>query len=292
MKIAIYAQRVEDKYLPFIQDLFEILIEKDLEIKLYDEFYNILSQKIEIDSGVGVFSSHKDIAEYDYMFSIGGDGTFLKTVTYVRNYGIPIFGINTGRLGFLTSVATDEIERAIDAILKNDIVIDERTLLTLETENNLFGEVNYALNEITLQKKDTSSMITIQVYLNAEFLNSYWADGLIISTPTGSTAYSLSCNGPIILPGSGNIIINPIAPHNLNVRPVVIPDDTELTLKIKGRTDNFLVALDSRSLTVPLSMELKIEKSKHQIKIVRLKDHSFLKTLRSKLVWGYDKRNY
>lgn len=292
MKIAIYGQRLEDNYLSFIQVLFQDLLNKDVEVVVCENFYKDLSERIKLDNRLKLFKDHLDMDGVNYLFSIGGDGTLLKTITYVRDSNIPIFGINTGRLGFLTSIATEEIEFAIDAILAGDFDLDRRTLLSLETENNLFGEVNYALNEITLQKKDTSSMITIQVYLNGEFLNSYWADGIIISTPTGSTAYSLSCNGPIILPGSGNIIINPIAPHNLNVRPVVVPDDTELTLKIKGRTDNFLVALDSRSLTVPLSMELKITKSSHQINILRLKNHSFLKTLRSKLIWGHDKRNY
>ena len=292
MKIAIYGQRLEDNYLSFIQVLFQDLLNKDVEVVVCENFYKDLSERIKLDNRLKLFKDHLDMDGVNYLLSIGGDGTLLKTITYVRDSNIPIFGINTGRLGFLTSIATEEIEFAIDAILAGDFDLDRRTLLSLETENNLFGEVNYALNEITLQKKDTSSMITIQVYLNGEFLNSYWADGIIISTPTGSTAYSLSCNGPIILPGSGNIIINPIAPHNLNVRPVVVPDDTELTLKIKGRTDNFLVALDSRSLTVPLSMELKITKSSHQINILRLKNHSFLKTLRSKLIWGYDKRNY
>jgi len=292
LKIAIYSQRIEDKYLVFIESLFQTLLNKSVEVLVFEDFYMELSEKLGIDTQVKTFSTHKDICDVNYMFSIGGDGTLLKTITYVRDKDIPIFGINTGRLGFLTSITTEDINVAIDDILIGDFDLDKRTLLTLETENNLFGEANYALNEITLQKKDTSAMITIQVYLNNEFLNSYWADGLIISTPTGSTAYSLSCNGPIILPGSGNIIVNPIAPHNLNVRPVVIPDNTELTLKIKGRTDNFLVALDSRSLTVPLSMELKIKKTSHHINIIRLKDHSFLKTLRTKLVWGYDKRNY
>jgi len=292
VKIAIYGQRLEDNYLSFIQVLFQDLLNKDVDVVVCESFYKDLSERIALDDRLKIFKDHLDMDGVNYLFSIGGDGTLLKTITYVRDSNIPIFGINTGRLGFLTSITTEEIEFAIDAILTGDFDLDRRTLLSLETENNLFGEVNYALNEITLQKKDTSSMITIQVYLNGEFLNSYWADGIIISTPTGSTAYSLSCNGPIILPGSGNIIINPIAPHNLNVRPVVVPDETELTLKIKGRTDNFLVALDSRSLTVPLSMELKITKSLHQINILRLKNHSFLKTLRSKLIWGHDKRNY
>lgn len=292
MKIAIYSQYLEDNYLSFVQALFQSLLQKGVEVIVYEKFHADLSEEADLDSRLKTFKNHNDISSVNYLFSIGGDGTLLKTITFVRDNDIPILGINTGRLGFLTSVEIKEIEFAIDAVLSGDFDLDTRTLLSLETENKLFGEVNYALNEITLQKKDTSSMITIQVYLDGDFLNSYWADGLIVSTPTGSTAYSLSCNGPIILPGSGNIIINPIAPHNLNVRPVVIPDNTTLTLKIKGRTDNFLVALDSRSVTVPLSMELKIKKSSHQINLIRLKNHSFLKTLRSKLIWGHDKRNY
>ena len=292
MKIAIYGKRLEENYFSFVQLLFQKLLEKEVEVVVHQSFYEDLSEKLSLDNRLITFISHNDIDDASYMFSIGGDGTLLKTITFVRDKNIPILGINTGRLGFLTSIGTEEIDSAIDDILSENFNLDTRTLLSLETENNLFGDINYALNEITLQKKDTSSMVTIQVYLGEDFLNSYWADGLIISTPTGSTAYSLSCNGPIILPGTGNIIITPIAPHNLNVRPIVIPDDTELTLKIDGRTENFLVALDSRSLTVPLSMELKIKKAAHQINLIRLKKYSFLNTLRTKLIWGQDKRNY
>ncbi len=292
MKIAIYGRDIKDSYLSFMQHLFQKLLEKKVEVFVYNTFYDDLSKKKSLDDRLKTFNSREDISDVNYLFSIGGDGTLLKTITFVRDNDIPILGINTGRLGFLTSIATEEIDSAINDVLAGNFDLDTRTLLSLHTEDNLFGDINYALNEITLQKKDTSSMVTIQVYLGDDFLNSYWADGLIISTPTGSTAYSLSCNGPIILPGSGNIIITPIAPHNLNVRPLVIPDDTELTLKIAGRTENFLVALDSRSLTVPLSIELKIKKASHQINLIRLKNYSFLNTLRSKLVWGLDKRNY
>ncbi|PCJ23355.1 MAG: NAD kinase [Flavobacteriales bacterium] len=292
MKIAIYGKRLEKTHLSFIQVLFKKLLDKQVEVLVYKSFYDDLLQKTSLDEKLKTFDNHEDIKDVNYLFSIGGDGTLLKTITFVRDRDIPILGINTGRLGFLTSITTEEIDNAIDDVLTGNYDLDTRTLLSLETENNLFGDINYALNEITLQKKDTSSMVTIKVYLGDDYLNSYWADGLIISTPTGSTAYSLSCNGPIILPGSGNIIVNPIAPHNLNVRPLVIPDNTELTLKIAGRTENFLVALDSRSLTVPLSIELKIKKASHQINLVRLKNYSFLNTLRTKLIWGLDKRNY
>ncbi len=292
MKIAIYSYKLDDKYLSFIELLFQSLLNRKVDVLVHNIFYTDLNGKTVLDEKLEQFKSYQDLKGVDYLFSIGGDGTLLKTITYVRDSGIPILGINTGRLGFLTSIATEEIDGAIDAVISGDFDLDTRSLLRLETENDLFGDINYALNEITLQKTDTSSMITIQVYLGDDFLNSYWADGLIISTPTGSTAYSLSCNGPIILPGSGNIIINPIAPHNLNVRPLVIPDDVELTLKIGGRTENFLVALDSRSLSIPLYSELKIKKAEHQINLIRLKSYDFLNTLRTKLIWGFDKRNY
>ncbi len=292
MKIAIYGKRIAENYLPFIHALFKTLLDKDVEVLVFQPFHNELKLQTSLPPQIKMFNTYEEVKSVNYLFSVGGDGTLLETVALVRDSNIPILGINTGRLGFLTSVTTTEIEQAIEDVLVGNYKLDKRTLLSLETKNNLFGEVNYALNEITLQKTDTSSMITIQVYLGGDFLNSYWADGLILSTPTGSTAYSLSCGGPIILPASGNIIINPIAPHNLNVRPIVIPDDTELTLKIEGRTENFLVALDSRSLTVPLSMELKIKKANHHINLIRLKNHSFLSTLRTKLMWGLDKRNY
>lgn len=292
MKIAIYGKRIAENHISFIEVLFNSLIEKGINVIVFESFYNELTHFTKLHESIKVFTNHKDLTDTNYLFSVGGDGTLLETVALVRDKNIPILGINTGRLGFLTSITTNQIDEAINAILKEDFDLDKRTLLSLQTENNLFGEVNYALNEITLQKTDTSSMITIQVYLGDDFLNSYWADGLIISTPTGSTAYSLSCGGPIILPGSGNIIVNPIAPHNLNVRPLVIPDNIDLTLKIEGRTDNFLVALDSRSLTIPLSTELKIKKTNHHVSLIRLKNHSFLTTLRTKLMWGLDRRNY
>ncbi|OFZ01835.1 MAG: NAD kinase [Bacteroidetes bacterium RIFCSPLOWO2_12_FULL_31_6] len=291
MKIAIYGKRVIDNYLPLITILFENLLKRKVTVLIYQPFYDFLSQQIELDKNLKTFNDHKDIYDSNYLFCIGGDGTLLDTITLVRDKDIPILGINTGRLGFLTSITTEEIDEAVNDVLAGKFYLDTRTLLSLKTDNNLFGDDNYALNEITIQKKDSSSMITIHAYLGEEFLNSYWADGLIISTPTGSTAYSLSCGGPIILPSSGNIIINPIAPHNLNVRPIVIPDDIELILKIEGRTGNFLVALDSRSFTVPFSTSIKIKKAKHTINIIRFEKNSFLNTLRTKLMWGLDKRN-
>lgn len=290
MRVAIYGKSIKESHLSFIHQLFKELNDNRIDFTIFHPFYEFLNKEFNIKTAF-TFQYHNEIKEVDYLFSIGGDGTFLETITLVRDYNIPILGINTGRLGYLSSIATHEISGALSSILKGEYKIDKRTLLSLETDNSLFGTVNYALNEITVQKKDTSSMITIHAYLNGEFLNSYWADGLIISTPTGSTAYSLSCNGPIVLPDSGNIIITPISPHNLNVRPLVIPDDAFLELKIEGRTENFLTALDSRSVTMPISTELKIKKSKHKVSLIRLGEYNLLNTLRNKLMWGVDKRN-
>lgn len=291
MKVAIYSRDISEVHLDFIQDLLSKLLINKLEVVVFSKFYKFLSNKIEISNSIQQFNSHEDIEGVDFLFSIGGDGTLLETTTLVREKEIPVMGINTGRLGFLSTIATNEIDFAIESLKKGEFYLDTRLLLSLEMDENPFVDYNLALNEVTLQKKDTSAMITIHAYLDGVFLNTYWADGLIIATPTGSTAYSLSCNGPIVLPNSGNIIITPIAPHNLNVRPLVIPDNIELTLKVEGRTDNFLVALDSRSASIPVASELKIKKSKNQISLIRLSGHDYLNTLRNKLMWGVDKRN-
>ncbi len=292
MRVAIFGRELNKGYLPFFKMLIQCLENENVSIVVFKSFYESLNKHLSFTSNnVELFENYLEIENVDYLFSIGGDGTLLKAAAFIRDPKIPILGINTGRLGFLSNVSTEQIEDSIKSILIGDFDLDERTLLEIDTHDNPFRNENFALNEITLQKKDTSSMVIIHAYLDGEFLNSYWADGLIISTPTGSTAYSMSCNGPIVLPGSGNIIITPIAPHNLNVRPLVIPDDKEITLKIEGRTDFFLIALDSKSITVPSSIEITIRKSKHHINLIRLKEHSFLKTLRDKLMWGIDKRN-
>jgi len=292
MKIAIYGKSLTENYFDFANQLFEQLLAKNIDFIVYEKFYEFLKPHINFTGEVATFSCHKDLKEVSYLFSIGGDGTLLETVTLIKDSGIPVLGINTGRLGFLTTVTTENINQTIEDVIEKNYKIDVRSLLSLETEGDFFASDNYALNEITLQKKDTSSMITINAYIDGEYLNSYWADGLIISTPTGSTAYSLSCNGPIILPRSGNIIINPIAPHNLNVRPLVVPDDSELIFKVEGRTENFLIAMDSRSQSVPLCSKLVVKKATHSFNLIRLKQYDFLNTLRSKLMWGMDKRNY
>ncbi|MDF1673221.1 MAG: NAD kinase [Vicingaceae bacterium] len=292
MKIAIYGNSLTENYFEFANQLFQSMQANEIEFIVHVKFYNYLKPHLNFSKEIITFSSNEDLGEVSYLFSIGGDGTLLETVTLIKDSGIPVLGINTGRLGFLTTATTENVEQTIQDVINKSYKLDVRSLLSLEIDGDVFADDNYALNEITLQKKDTSSMITINAYLDGEYLNSYWADGLIISTPTGSTAYSLSCNGPIILPRSGNIIINPIAPHNLNVRPLVVPDDSELVFKVEGRTENFLVALDSRSESIPISSELRVKKAEHNLNLIRLKQYEFLNTLRSKLMWGMDKRNY
>ncbi|KJS04835.1 MAG: inorganic polyphosphate kinase [Flavobacteriales bacterium BRH_c54] len=272
--------------------MFDELKQKDIVISIDANFHNYLQQKnISFEDNISLFNDSKELGKVDYLISIGGDGTFLETIVLVKDNDIPVLGINTGRLGFLSNVKTDEIAEAIDALINKAYDIDERSMLSIEANNFDFGANNYALNEITLHRTDSSTMITVHTYLDDEFLNSYWADGLIISTPTGSTAYSLSCNGPILLPDSENMIITPIAPHNLNVRPLVINDEKVLKIQIDARSENYVVALDSRSYSLPLDATLKITKTPHTIKLIRLNNHTFLTTLRSKLMWGIDKRN-
>ena len=282
-----------------LQTLVLTLEKAGVEILIYEPFLKEVGNKVKV-SAKNVFSTYQDIkGKVKFLFSIGGDGTLLETVTLVRDSGIPVMGINTGRLGFLSSISKDEIEVAVDAVLKGKYTLEKRTLLELETKEK--GQEtksakhpstnNVALNEIAVLKTDTSSMITIHASLNGKFLNSYWADGLIVATPTGSTAYSLSCGGPIVMPDSDNFVITPIAPHNLNVRPVIISSNDIVTLEVEGRNPNFLISLDSRSQNVQPSSKLIIKKAGFLISLVKLDSHDFLSTLRSKLMWGVDKRN-
>ena len=232
MRIALFGTPCSEQFTKYIQHLVSRLEAENVSVLVYEEYFNFLENKVEFNNPPIIFDSYESLKDQaDYLFSIGGDGTLLGSVTLVRDSDIPILGINTGRLGFISSIATDQIESAITDVLNNNFEIKSRTLLSLETENNIFGKVNFALNEVAVVKKDTSSMIRIDAFLGDEFLNSYWADGIVIATPTGSTGYSLSCGGPIIIPGTDNVIITPIAPHNLNVRPIVLSDKTALNLK-------------------------------------------------------------
>ena len=292
MRIALYGSPFDNSKSKYIQHLIHKLEQENVSICIENQFFDFLEEQISFNKPVSSFDNYEELKERaDVLLSIGGDGTLLNTITLVRDSGIPVLGINTGRLGFISSISTDQIDSAINQLLKGNYDIQERTLLQLESENDLFGETNIALNEVTILKKDTSSMIQIHAYLDEVYLNSYWADGLIISTPTGSTGYSLSCGGPIILPGTDNFIISPIAAHNLNVRPLVVSDKNVIRLKVDEREELALVALDSRSRAIDPSLVLTIRKADFKIRLIRLEDQSFVSTMREKLMWGKDKRN-
>ncbi|MCL4142468.1 UNVERIFIED_CONTAM: hypothetical protein GTU68_061168, partial [Idotea baltica] len=293
-KAAIYGQSYAISSEQEIRTLLSVLEKNAIDFCIEYEFYKLLTDKNVLQDTYKCFKSFDDLdSSFDIMITIGGDGTFLRSVTHIRDLDIPILGINTGRLGFLAIVPKDVIEESIELVLKGDYTLQERSLLSIETEPKTanFKELNFALNEITVAKKNTTSMIGVKTFLNKEYLTNYWADGLIISTPTGSTGYSLSCNGPVILPDSKNLVITPIAPHNLNARPMVISDETEIELIVDSREKNYLISLDSRVNSVPKDTKIFIKKSSYTIKSILPKNQSFLKTLRSKLLWGEDIRN-
>lgn len=292
MKVGIYGKKFDKLNEDAVVELISKLQRCAIEIAVYEPFHELIKHKLKLGSDITTFSQSRHIVnKIDFLFSLGGDGTLLETLALIKGSGIPILGINTGRLGFLSSVSEREIGFAIDSLCTDNYSLDSRTLVKLSTQNNLFGDMNFALNEFTILKKDTSSMITIHSYLNGLFLNSYWADGLIVSTPTGSTAYSLSCGGPIVVPDCENFIVTPIAPHNLNVRPIIISDKDILTLKVEGRHKNFLVSLDSRSENIHSEIDMTLQRAPFKINLVRLQNQHFHDTLRKKLMWGIDRRN-
>ena len=292
MRIAIYGNPFNPVKAKYVQHLIHKLEENNVPIIIEHQFHDFLIDHVQFKKDIDIFDTPKELQENaDILLSIGGDGTLLNTITLIRDSGIPVLGINTGRLGFISSVSTDQIDNAINQLFKKEYTLEERTLLQLETDNQLFGETNFALNEVTVLKKDTSSMIRIHAFLDDEFLNSYWADGLIVATPTGSTGYSLSCGGPIVVPGTENFIIAPIAPHNLNVRPVIVSEDRVLKLKVEDRDELALVALDSRSRAIDPTLELTIRKADFKVNLIKLHSQSFIATIREKLMWGKDKRN-
>ncbi|AXT57858.1 NAD kinase [Aquimarina sp. MMG015] len=294
MKIGIYGQFYHEKSGIYIQQLLEALDKNNIEVVIEKNFLELIDLHDDIDKSYSHFSTFEELDHsYDLFFSIGGDGTILRTITYVRDLGIPIAGINTGRLGFLATIQKEEIKDTIDLILDKKYYISPRTIVTIDTvpPSNKFGVLNFAMNEIAVSRRNTTSMITVHTSLNDEFLNSYWADGLIVSSPTGSTGYSLSCGGPVMMPDAESMVLTPIAPHNLNARPLVIPDDKEVKLQVSGREDTYLVSLDSRIHTLPNETTVVIKKAPFKINMVVLEGDSFLKTLRKKMLWGEDKRN-
>lgn len=292
--IAIYGREFNHSVIPYVEFLFDFLNRNKVEISIYEPFYQFLKPHINFHSHCSTYSSHDDLGkDICFLLSLGGDGTMLSAVSIVRDSGIPIAGINFGRLGFLANISKNEIEMAFDHIFNNDYKTQPRSLLSISSpESPLFGKENFALNDITVFKYDTSAMITVNATLDGELLNEYWSDGLIIATPTGSTAYSLSCGGPIIMPGSGNFVITPVSPHNLNVRPIVISSDTELDLKIESRTEKYILSCDSRSRTLSTDVTLHIKQADFKINLVRLPQDKYFNILREKLLWGLDVRNY
>lgn len=292
MKIAIYSRGVDNQHMKDVNQLFNDLMSRGIEPVFFQDFFNQFYCSVNLNSKYSTFSSFEDLPEgVDAMISLGGDGTLLDTVTLIRDSGIPVLGINFGRLGFLANLGKEELNVAIDSIVNREYVIDNRTLIHLDANIPLFGKTPYGLNEFTIHKKDTSPMIKIHTYLNGAFLNTYWADGLIVATPTGSTGYSLSCNGPVVFPDSNSFVITPVAPHNLNVRPIVIPDDNVVSFELEGRTEDFLCTLDSRKEVVTKEVQLAIKKEAFSIRLIRMNENNFLQTLRDKLSWGLDKRN-
>lgn len=294
MKVAIYGQYYQNSTEPIINDIFDFFNKNNVELIIEEKFMQILDEKKLVAAGYKTFSNHHELdSSFDMLISIGGDGTILRAATLVRDSGIPILGINAGRLGFLATVQKENIASFMQFVIDKKYTLSKRALLSLHCtpSNEAIKEMNFAMNEITVSRKDTTSMITIDTYLNGEFLNSYWADGLIISTPTGSTGYSLSCGGPILTPDVKSLVITPIAPHNLTARPLVVPDETEIKLKVSGREENYLVSLDSRVTSIKNESILTLKKTPFYINMVEIPGETFLKTLRNKLLWGQDKRN-
>lgn len=292
MKAAIYSRVFEEENREDVQLFFDELGKQQIIPVIFHSFYEQIRDHIRIPDGFGTFREFSDLnTEIEFVISLGGDGTLLDTVTLVRDKKISIMGINFGRLGFLASIGRNEVQAAVKAIARRTYVNDHRTLIHVEADMPLFGDTPYALNEFSIHKQDVASMIKIHTYLNGEFLNSYWADGLIVATPTGSTGYSLSCNGPVVFPDSGSFVITPVAPHNLNVRPIVVPDTNIISFEVESRTEMIICALDSRREIVHKNVTLAVKKENFGINLVRLSENNFLQTLRNKLTWGLDKRN-
>jgi NAD+ kinase len=292
MKVAIYSRIMDSDQQNEVQSLFDALRQQDIQPVIFHSFYEKIRSAIQFPQDVAIFKESADLnASVDFMISLGGDGTLLDTVSLVRDKNIPVLGINFGRLGFLASIGKEELQTVVSSLVNRTFVIDKRSLIHLDADKPLFDKVPYGLNEFAIHKTDTSPMIKIHTYLNGEFLNTYWADGLIVSTPTGSTGYSLSCGGPVVFPDSASFVINPVAPHNLNVRPIVVPDDNVISFEIEGRAEQFICALDSRKELVDKQVQLAVRREKFTLSLVRLNENNFLQTLRNKLSWGLDTRN-
>lgn len=293
MNIAIYGKQFTADFDDAIRALLEMLRVRNHEVTIFEPFTDFLRERNLLfdPSQFTSFKTYEGVQNCDVCISIGGDGTLLDTAGLIRDSKVPVLGINTGRLGFLSNVSTEDIEEAILALEKGDFKIDERALIKVEVTNLAIGDFPYALNEVTIHKKDRSSMVKVHAYMEDLFINTYWADGLIVATPTGSTAYSLSCGGPIVMPGSENLILTPIAPHNLNVRPLVVPCNRTIRLCADGRAADYLLTLDSRSFTISAKDEVKLSTASFKLRLLNLPSQHFFQTIRNKMLWGIDKRN-
>jgi len=291
MKIGVHGKEFTRQSAPFIQRIFEILSRQQAELYVSSRFAGFLKQAAFKNFQWHTYQPTDSLAHLELLISIGGDGTLLESITQIGKTETPVLGINTGRLGFLATISREETEHALEQVLKGSYTLDKRAVLRLETDNEIFGKLNFALNDFTVVKKDTSAMITIHTFIDGEFLNSYWADGIIVSTPTGSTGYSLSCGGPLIFPRSGNFVLTPVSPHNLTVRPIILSDTSEISFQVEGRSKKFLVTLDSRIATVDNTVKLTIKKADFIVNLIQLEGHHYFKTLRQKLNWGLDIRN-
>lgn len=292
MNVSIFGRKVNKQNSAYYTEFFSILKDFGWNPVIHTDLKEQLVKKIGMDDSADEFKDHTDLRSgIDLSFSMGGDGTFIQNVKFIRDSGVPVLGINTGRLGFLANISKDHISDAMELVKDKKYVHQSRSLIRVETERDIFGEENFALNEVTLQKKDTSSMITVHASLEGKYLNSYWADGLIVATPSGSTAYSLSCGGPIITPGCQVHILTPIAPHNLNVRPMVVPDHMPIKLNIEGRNRSYLISLDGKSHSIKQNEEVIIHKADYMVNVIKFEENNFLDTIRNKMLWGKDKRN-
>lgn len=292
MKVAIYSRGLDFEQENPLLLLLEELARYDISILIYQQLLEQFTIPAHLYEKVIPFKNSEDLSDQiDCLISLGGDGTLLDTVTLVKDKNIPILGINFGRLGFLASISKEELTSAVDALVNHTYLVDKRSLIHLDSSEKLFGETAFALNEFAIHKRDISPMVKIHTYLNGEFLNTYWADGLIVSTPTGSTGYNMSCNGPIMFPESSSFVITPVAPHNLNVRSIIVPDSNVISFEVESRADQFICALDARREIVNKTIQLAVKKEKFGVNLIRLNENSFLSTLRTKLTWGLDKRN-
>jgi len=292
MLVALYNRTFGEQDVPLLLNILKMLEQHKLQLVFYKEFYERLQPHVSFEATPRLFTGKRDLPpNTDMLFSLGGDGTMLDAVCFVGNSNIPLIGVNLGRLGFLAAIPEEEVGEAILSLVRGSYTLEKRTLLHLDSSIPLFNGSPFALNEFTIHRQDTSSMIKIHTYLNGEFLNTYWADGLIVATPTGSTGYSLSCGGPVVFPQTSSFVITPVAPHNLNTRPIVVPDDNVISFEIEGRTEHFLCTLDSRTEMIRSTVQLAVKRESFLVSLVRPDEHNFLNTIRQKLYWGIDKRN-